>query len=316
MHCLRFQKIELTNLGSISGNVFLAQALAQSYAEVFPKLPEPHLRATVRTYGSGSFKQRSWTNKDGTKQTKWTGYVYASDDQKCYGTGNTQRSAEKDAQAKRDKYERALAARNAPVEPPVEESAPMPTLSEWTERFNSLKAINNRLKSNEKYKEFRRKVCNHMLPSKTWLGDLPLDKITLGDLEHYQATIRKTYAPNSAYAIVAYVRAALQSAVDHELIARNRAVPLQKIKRATKHTLSLDDDGFALLMRHADDRMRAGLILGYFGLRASEAMGLTLDCIEGNCVKVKQQLARIQNVNADSGDKTVVALTPWSAPLG
>ena len=263
-----------------------------------------------RTYGSGSFKQRTWSTKDGKTKTSWSGYVYADDGKQCYGSGNTQKAAERAAQGAREAYEFA---QSQPQPEPA--PLPMPTLSEWTEQYNALKALNNRLKSNQKYRELRRKAIEHRLPDKTMLGDRPLDAITLSDLESYQATIRKKYAPNSAYMIVAYVRAVLQSAVDHEKINRNRAILLQKIKRKTKNTLTLDDDGFALLMARADDRMRAALVLGYHGLRASEAMGLTLDCIDGNRIRVRQQLARIDNPNSD-GDKTIVALTSLKTDAG
>lgn len=256
-----------------------------------------------RTYGTGSFKERSWTTKDGVIKKRWNGYVYASDGTKKYGTGKTQKEAERKAKEAREQYEAELLKTSSPTQPQEF------TLREWTERYIELKRTEGKAKGTvDGYKERSRYFLEFVPPgAKVRLGDMKLSQITRPHLQDCMAMVTGSRRPNTARAIQSLLRTVLEDAVNNEVLDRNRARTLPTISAEVKDELTVNDASFAEMMEGASPRLRSLLLLGYMGLRIGEVCGLTWDCISGNEITIKQQLQRVADPEDDG--RSVIAIT-------
>jgi integrase len=261
----------------------------------------------ARTYGTGSFKKRSWTRKDGSKVTAYRGYVYDSAGNQVWATGKTKREAEANALAK---AKNSGPVRDATAGQEASALAATISLSAFSAQYIERKT-DARYGSVRKYENLRSHLIGYRAAGWTRaLGEFEIDKVTYDHLESFMSHFRATYAANYSHLMQTFVRSLFQNAVDHELISVNRAKRLPAIKRRRKKELGIDDDGFVrLLSGTTDERMHAWLALAYHGCRISEILGLTADRIVGNTVLIDRQLGRVKNPNGDS-PQTVVALTP------
>lgn len=242
----------------------------------------------VRSYGSGSFKKRKTANGQ-----RWQGYVYASDAKKCYGTGATQREAERVANNARDKHERALreAVAMTPATPLV------PTLTDWLSEYNAHRARQRRADSTiGKYRDYAGLwIDADPMDGKGPLGARRVSEIDIRVLEVAIADFHKRYSRNTVRNLQAYVSGALKRAYLVRHCDRNEAALLDPIRRKTKGSLSLHDDHFVALCHAAknDASMLSAIVLGRYGLRISETCGVTSDDVTGNVLTLSRQLDRV-----------------------
>ncbi|HEY3780002.1 MAG TPA: site-specific integrase [Fimbriimonadaceae bacterium] len=116
-----------------------------------------------------------------------------------------------------------------------------------------------------------------------------------------------------------FVKKVLLMMYTYDLMHRDFRPTLPSVPRPTKKKLNKGDIEIENVFRKASDsRMRAFTTLAYLSGCLSEILGLTEECIEGNEVKIMQQLTRVPNPSFDESKllsrdnpKTILALVPW-----
>lgn len=139
----------------------------------------------------------------------------------------------------------------------------------------------------------RNNVENHLSPT---IGHIRLDRLSVADVRDFMNGYLGTYKPGTINIMRATLVAALNEAINEDLIARNVAARVPKIKGVEAHRPPLtraEADRFLAAVR--GDRLEALYRVALVcGLRINEALGLTWDRLDLDSgeARIDRQLQR------------------------
>jgi integrase len=184
------------------------------------------------------------------------------------------------------------------------------TLAEWTREWldgDASKRASTRARDETVLR-------THFLPA---LGHRPIGSITPLDVRRAVEAMGDRLAPTTVRTNLAVLAAALNAAVEADLIARSpvRGIKLASGRREEKGTMSPDE-----LLRLAEEvpaRYRALILLaGMVGLRWSEAVGLRIGKIHflNRTIEVSETIAEVEGVLSVEATKTKSSIRVLSIP--
>ncbi len=121
-------------------------------------------------------------------------------------------------------------------------------------------------------------------------ADGALRQITVGDIEKFQATIRKRLRGKTTNYYVSVIRRVFENAAQKDLVAKNPARPVKPIGTGdslTRNPFTLEE--VRALIKHATTPEWKGMILlgAHTGLRRGDLLGLTSDNIVGTKIQIQ-----------------------------
>lgn len=163
------------------------------------------------------------------------------------------------------------------------------TMTDFVRSWIELRSITLQRSTIEGYKGICDKYISHS-PS----GSKEIQEITSSDIVAILAPIVAAGNTRQAQLTQILINAALKYAVKIREIEHNPADVLDKIKHTSKMTKWLEPDELAALIRAETRPMyrNAWILMGVYGLRRGECLGLYYTDIDDDCIHVRRQYQR------------------------
>lgn len=220
-----------------------------------------------------------------TQDGKWRGYVTVNGKRKYFSAASKAEAARKKRALLHQRDTGHLVA------------GKVPTMAVWIQHWMKVTGPNRRESTNAGYRTY---IDKYILPA---LGDKPLDKITMDDLELlYTDMEERGFAGSTRRQTHAIIRGVLKHAVWRGHIGRNVAALVQPptVKRERVKAFS-EEDLKAVYKALENDPWRARWHLSLdFGLRPGEAIALEWKHVDfvNSTIRVEQSIAQIRGKGA------------------